>query len=99
MPDIKPKEVKYIIKVKPQHSSPASNFLLNETKVSNQKSETDKSEPNQPVKAVPNNNQQACLTAGLNPRYTFETFVVGKHNELAHAACWAAVSCSMKVLL
>jgi chromosomal replication initiator protein len=87
----KPKEVKYIIKIKPQHSSPASNFLLNETKVSNQKSETDKSEPNQPVKAVPNNNQQACLTAGLNPRYTFETFVVGKHNELAHAACWAAV--------
>jgi chromosomal replication initiator protein len=26
---------------------------------------------------------------GLNPKYTFETFVVGKGNELAHAACQA----------
>lgn len=26
---------------------------------------------------------------GLNPRYTFQTFIVGKSNELAHAACMA----------
>ncbi|MCX7778645.1 MAG: chromosomal replication initiator protein DnaA [Patescibacteria group bacterium] len=26
---------------------------------------------------------------GLNPRYTFENFIVGKGNELAHAACLA----------
>ncbi len=29
------------------------------------------------------------LDATLNPRYTFETFVVGKSNQLAHAACQA----------
>ena len=29
---------------------------------------------------------------GLNPRYLFENFVVGKSNELAHAACRAVVN-------
>jgi len=29
---------------------------------------------------------------GLNPRYTFESFIVGKSNELAHAACQAVAS-------
>lgn len=28
---------------------------------------------------------------GLNPRYVFDTFIVGKGNELAHAACRAVV--------
>jgi chromosomal replication initiator protein len=28
-------------------------------------------------------------TSGLNPRYTFESFIVGGGNELAHAACQA----------
>lgn len=27
--------------------------------------------------------------SGLNPKYTFETFIIGKHNELAHAASQA----------
>ena len=27
--------------------------------------------------------------AGLNPRYTFETFIVGPSNQFAHAACRA----------
>lgn len=34
----------------------------------------------------PNNNH------GLNPRYVFENFIVGKGNELAHAACLAIVN-------
>ncbi|HLD22260.1 MAG TPA: chromosomal replication initiator protein DnaA [Patescibacteria group bacterium] len=32
---------------------------------------------------------QHATDAGLNPRYTFENFIVGKKNELAHAACLA----------
>jgi len=29
---------------------------------------------------------------GLNSRYVFENFIVGKNNELAYAACWAVVN-------
>lgn len=37
-----------------------------------------------------NNNRVAINNKiGLNPKYTFESFVVGKGNELAHAACLA----------
>lgn len=32
---------------------------------------------------------QNPVNTGLNPKYTFETFIVGKGNELAHAACLA----------
>ena len=33
--------------------------------------------------------QTPTTTVGLNPRYTFETFIVGPSNQFAHAACRA----------
>jgi chromosomal replication initiator protein len=33
--------------------------------------------------------QERGTSGGLNPKYTFETLVIGKNNELAHAACIA----------
>jgi len=89
----KPTEVKYVIKIKPKSTAPTENFLPPKTKQSDQitKAEVQLEKSDQP-KAVANSTiHQASLSAGLNPRYTFETFVVGKHNELAHAACWATV--------
>ncbi len=38
------------------------------------------------------NNKINCNRFGLNSRYIFENFIVGKGNELAHAACWAVVN-------
>ncbi|MCX6797631.1 MAG: chromosomal replication initiator protein DnaA [Candidatus Falkowbacteria bacterium] len=41
----------------------------------------------------PNQAGQASYNRfGLNPKYTFENFIVGKNNELAHAACKAVVN-------
>jgi chromosomal replication initiator protein len=43
-------------------------------------------EPDVPVEAV---EVVTSSTGGLNPRYTFETFIVGPSNQFAHAACRA----------
>ncbi len=53
----------------------------------------------QPVKAVQETQAakvmpgarviQTPSNSGLNPKYTFESFIIGKGNELAHAACKA----------
>jgi chromosomal replication initiator protein len=40
-------------------------------------------QPAPPVETVP------PMSAGLNPRYTFDTFIVGPSNQFAHAACRA----------
>ena len=40
-------------------------------------------QPISPVARVVSN----PISTGLNPKYTFDTFIIGKGNELAHAAC------------
>jgi chromosomal replication initiator protein len=42
-----------------------------------------------PVDAEPASSPAAGGGAGLNPRYTFDTFIVGSSNQFAHAACRA----------
>jgi chromosomal replication initiator protein len=39
--------------------------------------------------AVRPSHQEAVLRAGLNPKYTFDQFVVGSSNQFSHAACQA----------
>ena len=62
--------------------------------------EATESAANQPEKKeLPINNNQPAQPSnngntnqyGLNPRYAFENFIVGRGNELAHAACLAVV--------
>jgi chromosomal replication initiator protein len=82
----KPTEIKYVIKIKTKDKSETNNKNFLEA----DQHKTEKVEITH-KKQTQSNNDQLCLSAGLNPKYSFDTFVVGKHNELAHAACWAAV--------
>jgi chromosomal replication initiator protein len=43
----------------------------------------------QPADDVPAVEGSAAVAQGLNPRYTFDTFIVGPSNQFAHAACRA----------
>jgi len=46
-------------------------------------------EPGARTRELPARDAGPALAAGLNPRYTFETFVVGSSNQFAQAACQA----------
>jgi len=67
----------------------SNNSNLSKSKInsSNSKNEKDPLKKTTQTKRVENNNQPS--PQGLNPRYIFENFVVGKKNELAQAACVA----------
>ncbi len=45
--------------------------------------------PEQSTQPYRSGEQAVIPTTGLNPKYTFETLIIGKNNELAHAACVA----------
>lgn len=45
--------------------------------------------PPTPGTTFPQASSGSIITSHLNPKYTFETFVVGTHNQLAHAAAHA----------
>ena len=50
----------------------------------------DKPEPaTEPINELPAANEAPTTAQGLNPRYTFDTFIVGPSNQFAHAACRA----------
>ena len=48
-----------------------------------------RAEDEPPAAPRPRSEEPARATASLNPKYTFETFIVGKSNQLAHAAALA----------
>ncbi|BAF58182.1 ATPase [Pelotomaculum thermopropionicum SI] len=49
-----------------------------------------------PLKKAVKNNFEEASTIHLNPKYTFDTFVVGNSNRFAHAACLAVAESPAK---
>lgn len=77
------REVTYRVEVR--NTSPIPGFSTNESMESSYPVTTLEVPPEEEV-GTRNDN---LSTVGLNPRYTFESFVVGKTNELAHASAMA----------
>ena len=82
------KSVKYAISA--AISNPINEFseTKNKPKTNPKNNEEQKLEKPRNKTAEPNRAFIESET-NLNPRYTFESFIVGSHNELAHAACVA----------
>lgn len=58
-------------------------------KTAARKQRLSRDEPNPTTTAQPIIKQAKKSTTNLNPRYTFDNFIVGSSNDLAHAACQA----------
>jgi len=85
------KEIIYKIELR---KGAQTTFQINtSTEDTNQELTVEKPSSNNKVLAPSNNNiPNTPGKHGLNPRYLFESFIVGKGNELAHAACLAVVN-------
>jgi chromosomal replication initiator protein len=61
-------------------------FIFDESEIDEleDSAESDKPNKSKPVETPPINN-----SSGINPKYTFERFVIGENNRFAHAACVA----------
>jgi chromosomal replication initiator protein len=71
-------------------------FKVHEDRVAQRQMDMFVAPPPSPVFAPPTP-QQARLSAPLNPRYTFDQFVIGKSNDVAAAAAQAAAQAPGKV--
>jgi chromosomal replication initiator protein len=74
---------------KPSNNTPAETKKVEDIKV---KETTDNSTPQKITSLSSDSNISSPSKFGLNPKYTFNTFVVGKGNELANAACNAVAA-------
>ena len=79
------KEIIYKVELKKQENK--ESFII-EQKTDNKELEKEE----QTEERSQNNNEKSINRFGLNSKYLFENFIVGKGNELAHAACLAVVN-------
>jgi len=82
------KSVKYTIGASATNTINELPETKNKTKTNPKNTEEQKQEKPRAKTAEPSSVFINSET-NLNPRYTFESFIVGSHNELAHAACIA----------